>query len=201
MQDVPDIKKAEELLFWAEEQNPGPWGKHSRTAARAAATIAAACGVDADRAYALGLLHDIGRFEGQTALRHVLAGYDLLMEAGYEKAAQVCLSHSFPFKNLAFYTGQVDCPAGECQRIELLLDCIPYDDEILLIQLCDAISLPDRVTVMECRLMEVALRHGIQPAVLRKWAAFLELKTYFDKKCGHSIYKLFQQEISASLFY
>ena len=45
------------LLF-----NPGPWGKHCLTAAHCAEKIASACGdMDVEKAYILGLLHDIGR--------------------------------------------------------------------------------------------------------------------------------------------
>lgn len=47
----------EGLLF-----NPGPWGKHCLTAAHCAEKIASACGeMDVEKAYILGLLHDIGR--------------------------------------------------------------------------------------------------------------------------------------------
>ena len=43
------------LLF-----NPGPWGKHCLTAAHCAEKIASACGdMDVEKAYILGLLHDI----------------------------------------------------------------------------------------------------------------------------------------------
>ena len=44
------------LLF-----NPGPWGEHCLTAAHCAEKIASACGdMDVEKAYILGLLHDIG---------------------------------------------------------------------------------------------------------------------------------------------
>ena len=53
------------LLF-----NPGPWGKHCLTAAHCAEKIASACGdMDVEKAYILGLLHDIGRKFG---VRHEL---------------------------------------------------------------------------------------------------------------------------------
>ena len=43
------------LLF-----NQGPWGKHCLTAAHCAEKIASACGdMDVEKAYTLGLLHDI----------------------------------------------------------------------------------------------------------------------------------------------
>lgn len=55
------------LLF-----NPGPWGKHCLTAAHCAEKIASACGdMDVEKAYILGLLHDIGRKFG---VRHRTEG-------------------------------------------------------------------------------------------------------------------------------
>lgn len=196
---VPTVAIAEELLRWAEQLNPGPWTAHSRAAARAARTIAAACGMDADRCYALGLLHDIGRYEGVRALHHVLAGHDLMMQKGYGKAALVCLTHSFPLKDLDYYLGANDCTEEETQRIIQLLSAAPYDDEIRLIQLCDGLSLPEGVTVMEQRLVEVAMRYGTAEGLSEKWRTFLSLKQAFERRLGHSIYALFAEEISARL--
>lgn len=59
-------------LAEAEERNPGAWGDHSRDTAEAAECIAARCpGMDREKAYVCGLLHDIGRREGVFALRHL----------------------------------------------------------------------------------------------------------------------------------
>ncbi|MCL2479338.1 MAG: HDOD domain-containing protein, partial [Treponema sp.] len=77
---LPSIKEAEALLSWANTQNPGPWTRHSKTVARAAKTIAVRCGLDAKTAYILGLLHDIGRYAGQTDLLHIVSGYTLMKE-------------------------------------------------------------------------------------------------------------------------
>ena len=64
---TPDRKTAEAALSWAEEQNPGPWSAHSRYVAEACQNIASYCpGLSAERAYVLGLLHDIGRYAGVT---------------------------------------------------------------------------------------------------------------------------------------
>ena len=57
----PTREEAIALLAEAEPHNPGPWGDHSRTAAHCAEKIAAAVGLDPDKAFVLGLLHDIGR--------------------------------------------------------------------------------------------------------------------------------------------
>ncbi len=196
---LPTQPEAEELLAWAAGRNPGPWVDHSKTAARAARQIAMACGMNPERCHVLGLLHDIGRYEGATALRHVLAGHDLMLDRGYAKAAQVCLTHSFPDKDINQFSGAMDCDAEQLGRIRRLLEQAAYDDEIRLIQLCDAISLTNGVCLMEKRLVDVALRHGVHDGTMRKWQSFLALKEYFDKRCGFNLYSLFRQEIISSL--
>lgn len=68
------------LLF-----NPGPWGKHCLTAAHCAEKIASACGdMDVEKAYILGLLHDIGRKFGVRHLGHVYDGLDGVFH-GYDE--------------------------------------------------------------------------------------------------------------------
>jgi HD superfamily phosphohydrolase YqeK len=60
--DVPTREWAEKLLAESAVLNPGPWEMHSRHVALGAELIAARCsGLDPERAYILGLLHDIGR--------------------------------------------------------------------------------------------------------------------------------------------
>ena len=57
---LPTREEAMALIRDGLSNNPGPWGKHSLTAAHCAEKIAAACGdMDAEKAYVLGLLHDI----------------------------------------------------------------------------------------------------------------------------------------------
>lgn len=59
---LPSIEKAIEELEIAGELNPGPWTKHSENVGIAARNIAEkVSGMDADKAYIVGLLHDIGR--------------------------------------------------------------------------------------------------------------------------------------------
>ena len=59
---IPSIGVAEAALEEACVMNPGPWTAHSRHVATACSLIAARCDdLDPDKAYVLGLLHDIGR--------------------------------------------------------------------------------------------------------------------------------------------
>lgn len=92
---LPTREAAEMLLQDAEKCNPGPWGNHSRTAAHCAEKIAQACGdMDANKAYILGLLHDIGRKFGVRHLGHISDGYTYMMTLGYDEVAKICLTRS-----------------------------------------------------------------------------------------------------------
>jgi hypothetical protein len=65
-----------------------------------------------------------------------------------------------------------------------------FDDYDRLIQLCDAIALPDGFTLIEKRLIDVALRHDVTEYTIPKWKAFLTLREHFDQKMGKSIYSI-----------
>ena len=117
---LPTREKAEELLREAEECNPGPWGNHSRVAAHCAEKIAQCCGdLDADKAYILGLLHDIGRKFGVRHLGHVSDGYSYMRSLGYDEVARVCLTHSFHNLTTDEYIGKFDTTGEELQMIQI----------------------------------------------------------------------------------
>lgn len=69
---IPSLAEAEELLEEAGRLNPGPWIAHSLVVARAAQAIAAHHPrLEPLPAYVLGCLHDVGRREGATDMRHM----------------------------------------------------------------------------------------------------------------------------------
>lgn len=104
--------------------------------------------------------------------------------------ARICLTHSFPYKDIGAYNGQNDCSEEETEYIQNYIDMLEYNDYDRLIQLCDAISFPDGPTYVEKRLVDVVLRRGFNDLTIPKWKAFLELKKYFDEKAGMDIYTL-----------
>ena len=188
---LPTLIEAEKLLHDAERRNLGSWIGHSNTSAFCAKAISEHCdNLDADTAYVFGLLHDIGRREGVTDMRHIINGYHFMTSLGYDDCARICLTHSFPYKDIRSYNGQNDCTAGETEFIKRFLDNTEYDDYDRLIQLCDALALPDGATYIEKRLVDVVMRRGFNELTISKWKAFLELKVYFDKKTETDIYKL-----------
>jgi putative nucleotidyltransferase with HDIG domain len=191
---VPTIKKAEEYLAWAKAQNDGPWVKHSRGVARTAKTLAKACGMDETAAYVMGLLHDVGRYEGPGAMHHSYAGYELMTREGYPDVARICLSHSFAGRKIRDYVGQADCSAEELADIESFLNETEYDDYDRLIQLCDCLCKADGICLMEKRLVDVCMRYGVDDQTIPRWTVNFDLLAYFEKKCGRSVYSLFDAQ-------
>ena len=190
---LPTREEALALLDWADGLNPGPWKQHSLSVARAAETIAAAAGLDAERAWVLGALHDIGRYEGPRGAHHIFAGARLLREKGWDEAARVCLTHSFPDGNIANYIGAWDFTAEEDAEVRAFLDGAAFDDYDRLIQLCDALGTAEGVCLMEKRLVDVVLRHGAFAGLERKWRAWMDIRADFERRIGGSLYALFPE--------
>jgi len=194
VQGVPTLEEAKLLLEEAEKINPGPWIGHCKYVAESAKLIAANCkDLNPDVAYILGLLHDIGKTtpSGKTTIGHIMEGYNYSMERGYNLLAKICVTHSCPSKNISdIFEVKENCKDEGYDFVEDFLNKVEYDDYDKLIQLCDALGLHNGFTVIEKRLVDVALRHGISEHVIPKWKAFMELKNYFDEKIGQSIYSI-----------
>ena len=141
---VPPAGQAEAYLRAAAGRNPGPWVEHSRVAAGAARALGAGLpGVDPETAYVMGLLHDVGRGAGEPGVadvRHILDGYALLQRDGFADAARICLTHSFPIKDVDAFASAWECPATERRFVQDYLQRTEYDRYDRLIQLCDALS-------------------------------------------------------------
>ena len=184
----PGRAEAERLLREAEACNPGPWGDHSRIAARCAERIAASAGMDAEKAYVLGLLHDIGRKFGIYHMPHIYNGYHYMMELGYGDAARTCLTHSFSTPDFGTYIGKFDVTPEQLEEMEHLLSDLEYDDYDRLIQLCDCLAGSGGVMDMEARMLDVKRRYGSYPQ--KKWDNNMALKDYFEARTGKDIYDL-----------
>ena len=189
--NIPTVDDAIRMLNEAEKMNPGQWVEHSKVVASTAKLIAEKCNnLDENTAYILDLLHDIGRREGWKHVAHIMDGYNYLNTVGYSDAAIICLTHSFPINNFNTYHGLYDCLPEDIDFLENFILNREYNDYDKLIQLCDAISLPHGVVLMEKRLVDVVMRHGLPEWTLDKWNAFFELKRYFDTLAKCNIYTL-----------
>ena len=96
--------------------------------------------MDAEKAYVLGLLHDIGRKFGVRHLGHVSDGYTYMMRLGYDEVAKICLTHSFNNHTVDEYIGKLDVSGEEMEMIKTELARTVYDDYDRLIQLCDSLA-------------------------------------------------------------
>lgn len=188
----PTREEAERLLREAEKRNPGPWGDHSRTAAHCAECIAARSGMNAEKAYVLGLLHDIGRRFGKRHLGHVSDGYSYMMSLGYDEVAKICLTHSFNQKKIEANVGNFDTTEEETELIKTKLEETECDDYDRLIQLCDSISGAEGVMDIIDRMSDVKRRYGAYDQ--EKWDANLALKDYFEQKMGMNLYEAVDKE-------
>ena len=176
------------LLF-----NPGPWGKHCLTAAHCAEKIASACGdMDVEKAYILGLLHDIGRKFGVRHLGHVSDGYTYMMRLGYDEVAKICLTHSFNNHTVDEYIGKLDVSGEEMEMIKTELARTVYDDYDRLIQLCDSLAGAEGVLDIEDRMNDVKKRYGFYPQ--KKWDSNMRLKQYFEEKMKKDIYLVCEKD-------
>lgn len=186
---LPDRNTAEQLLKDAEQCNPGAWVNHSKITARCAEQIAGACaGMNSEKAYIVGLLHDIGRKFGVKHIGHIYDGYHYMLELGYDEAAKICLTHSFSIQNIQDYIGRFDITDDELKELETALSAAEYDDYDRLIQLCDSMAGAEGVMTMEARMSDVARRYGNYPQ--EKWDKNMELKDYFSAKAGMDIYEI-----------
>ena len=161
---LPNRKIALSELELAGKMNPGPWTDHSMNVAKAAELIAEACGLDREKAFVCGLLHDIGRRTGIAAVRHIIDGYDYAMSKGWNEAARVCLTHSFPIKDIDADIGKKDITAEQYNFIKAF--------------------------IVEKRFVDTTRRYGIFPFTVDRWNKTIEFKEYFEKMIGRSIYTL-----------
>lgn len=182
---------AETALEEAHRANPGPWADHSRYVALACRNIAARCpDLDEEEAYLYGLLHDIGRHAGVTSERHLLDGYRYCMARGWDKAAQICISHAFMVKDISSSIGVFDMPPEDKAFMAEFVKNAVYDDYDRLVQLCDALALPTGFCLLEKRFVDVTLRYGVHPATVERWKAILDIKAKFEEIMGCSIYEV-----------
>ena len=194
MTGYPTREEAEKLLAEAEALNPGLWTAHSRYVAYSAEAIAAAVGdMDPEKAYVLGLLHDVGRRAGPGQLRHVYQGWKYMSGLGYPDAARVCLSHSYNTGRYEDDMGRCDIPPEQEAELKAALAACVYGDYDRLIQLCDSIAKAEGVVDILERMTDVKTRYGSYPKP--KWDRNLELLRVFRDKAGRDLYDICREWI------
>ena len=123
-------------------------------------------------------------------MRHIIDGYVFLSKMGFNDAARICLTHSFPLADIHAVSGEWDCSQEEIEFVSDFLSKVEFTTYDRLIQLCDAVSLPSGFCLIEKRMVDVALRYGVNSLTVEKWKAHLEIQQEFEQVIGKSIYKL-----------
>lgn len=192
MQGYPDRKIAEEELKSAERLNSGRWIGHSRHVAQACENIAVHCPhLDSEKAYVLGLLHDIGRRDGMSGQKHIFAGYQYALSRGWGDLARISLTHSFYFPDKPDWgTAPYDGSPEDWDFIKKYITSFEFDDYDRLVRLADALGNAEGFCIIEKRVVDVALRYGEMPGMIEKWRKMFAEKKYFERYTGCSLYAL-----------
>ena len=187
--DYPQRSEALEILSEAEKLNPGPWVEHSKNVARCAEAIANECeDLDGEKAYILGLLHDVGRRVGKGQLMHVYYGWRYMLELGYPDVAKVCLSHSYNTHDMKDDMAVCDISDEQYNELVNALKTCVYDEYDLLIQFCDSIAMAQGVVDICERMSDIKRRYGSYPQA--KWDRNIEFLEYFSKRVDGNIYDI-----------
>ena len=150
-------------------------------------------GMDAEKAYVLGLLHDCGRIKDEKAenVFHGLVGYKYMIQKQQPEIARISLTHSFYEKdfNLETYPQNKD----DLLFCKDLLKNLEYNDYDLLIQLSDMTNDVGRNCTIEYRFDSISKRYKVpfeklQPIIDK----MNQIKHYFDKKANNNIYKFIE---------
>lgn len=184
----PSVEEALKELEIAGEMNPGPWVEHSKNVGIAARNIAHQVpGMNEEKAYILGLLHDIGRRVGIVNIpKHVYEGYKYSSEKGWDEVARICMTHSYVFMKDEF--GYEPETFEEKEIKKYILSCGEADDYDKLIQMCDALATDYGFVILEKRFVDVTRRYGIMEGYIKGWDVTFDTKEYFEEKMGCSIY-------------
>ena len=184
---LPTAEQAMRELDVAGQLNPGPWVRHSINVGIAARNIAEKVpGLNAEKAYILGLMHDIGRRVGIVDIpTHVLEGYRYCVEKGWDEAARICMTHSYLLMKDAFARDPETEAEGQIKAYIMSCEADDYDR---LIQICDALALDYGFVILEKRFVDVTRRYGIMEDYIRGWEVAFEIKESFEARMGCSIY-------------
>ena len=184
---LPTMDEALHELKLAEKLNPGPWVMHSMNVGIAARNIAEKVSrLNPEKAYIVGLLHDIGRRVGIVDIpTHVYEGYRYCLGKGWDEAARICMTHSY----LRMQDEFRDEPDSEQEKAikAYIMNC-QADDYDQLIQLCDSLAVDYGFVILEKRFVDVTRRYGIMEGYIKGWEIAFSIKEYFEKEMGCSVY-------------
>ena len=151
--------------------------------------------VDPDRAFILGLMHDIGRLhEEHEKTFHGLIGYKKFINIDKD-VARISLTHMFPWNKIYDYEHVKYLFFGRQDEYEFTKSFInntELTETDKLIQISDSIANAFGFVTIEQRNEEYAKRHG-HSIPIEALKDMLSLKKHYDEKLGFDIYNLFNE--------
>ncbi len=195
---LPTAEEAMRELETAGELNPGPWVRHSIHVGIAARNIAEKVSwLNPEKAYIVGLLHDIGRRAGIVDIpTHIYEGYRYCLRKGWDEAARICMTHSYLRMQDEF--GYEPDSEQEKAIKAYIMNC-EADDYDRLIQLCDSLAVDYGFVILEKRFVDVTRRYGIMEGYIKGWDIAFSIKEHFEKEMGCSVYDVLPDVARTSL--
>jgi hypothetical protein len=170
---------------------------HLLMVARAARAIAGLIPeLDQDRAFDLGLFHDVGKFgiKESEKYKHPRKGYEL-MKGDDIGIANVCISHPFPiFDYIEYIRYYCKGDADETLAISRILANVDENDMyVRLIQFCDKASTADGYVSISDKFAWYAEKYTPPDGLIsRNYEKLMEIKGSLDKLSGHDVYDVLQ---------
>ena len=112
------------------------------------------------------------------------------MEKGWDEVARISMTHSFATNIPAINPSMMDLTKEEYEFTKSYLASIEFDDYDLLMHLCDNIALHSGYVLMEKRMLDISMRHGVHEGTVKRWEELFKIKSYFEEKMGRSIYSV-----------
>lgn len=103
-------------------------------------------------------------------------------------AAKICMTHSFMVQNIKADVGEWDASDKDYEFMKQYIENVTYDDYDKLMQLCDSLAMATGFCLLEKRFVDVHRRYGVGQYTVARWNAVFEIKDYFEKWLGCSIY-------------
>ncbi len=132
---------------------------HSLEVARLSETLASKMGLDSDKAFRMGLLHDYGRKYEQN-FKHVIIGFEKLYDLGYFEEAIGALTHSYiNGKTYAIFEPITNKPIKN--DISEFLRNYEYTDYDRILNLADLMASANGVLEPRLRIKDIETRRQI----------------------------------------
>ena len=165
---------------------------HTRKVAEIASAIASKSGMNEEKAYIFGLLHDYGKRidERKSGKFHGLEGYREMLKKGYPEMAGICLSHCFPRRDFDIDNYPV-YSRSDMEESKKILASLEYNDYDRLIQFSDMFPEGMNVVTIEKRLSAIQKRYGLSEMEIKDISENARyLKRYFSDLCRCDVYTL-----------